>query len=507
MMLRNKISPTIRIKLVYASAALACASALVVQIWFATAGTWFTLPTFPYSYDHYYNQLADAFLQGHTYLETPVNPLLLELPNPYNPGARGNLEFLWDTSLYEGKYYLYWGPMPSVIIMVIKLIYPGFIGDNLVVFAAVAIITIFQTLLLTWLWTQYFQRLPIWTLFIGVLMAGLIIPLNIMNNRPEIYEGAIISGQAFLMGGIYFAVLAVRPTEIFPRHLVAASMLWGCAVASRTIVVFEVIFASMLIGLLILNRPVGWAWRLKRLIAFGLPLALFAFGLGAYNFVRFGSAFEFGYKYQLTMFDFSKIGDELFSTRYMFPSMENYVLTAPHRIKTFPYFRPKAGDEIEFSVKSPDLYYIETITGVIYTFPFVIFALVPILRTLTKGVKLGKNTDTSEYILQWVVVLLSGMGVIAVTQLLSFFYTTMRYLADVTPILSVLALMGFWFGYQTVSSNKALRFAYAGIGVFLAGISIIVPNMLALVISERISTYSPNVLPALDALFKSVFLK
>lgn len=506
MMLQNRFSPNVRIKFAYGSAVVACMITFIVQTWFATAGTWRSLPTFPYPYDHYYNQLADAFLQGKTYLDTPVNPLLLELPNPYDPEARGDLDFLWDTSLYQGKYYLYWGPMPSVILMVIKLIHPMEIGDHLIVFAGVALVTIFQTLLLTLLWIRYFQRLPIWTLFIGILMVGLIVPFNFMNNRPEIYEGAIISGQAFLMGGVYFALVAIQPKEVSLRLLTVAAVLWGCAVASRTLIALEVVFASVLIVLLILNRPGTWTWRFPRIMALGLPLALFAFGLGTYNFVRFGSFFEFGFSHQLTMFDFTKHGDKLFSTRYILPNIESYVLTAPQRVETFPYMRAKEGDEVELGIESPDFYYIEKITGLIYTFPFVVFALVPVFQMVVKKVKPGNNTsDTDDHMLQWTCVMLSGMALIAIAQLLAFFYATMRYLADVTPILSVLALIGFWFGYQAVSLNRFLRFIYSGIGVIFAGVTIVVPNMLALLVSERFDAYSPQELPALDAFFKAVF--
>lgn len=494
-------------KHILGSAVIACMVVLTVQTWFVTAGTWHTLPAFPYPYEHYYNQLADAFLKGQTHLEEPVNPLLLELPNPYDPEARGNIDFLWDTSLYQGKYYLYWGPMPSLILMVIKLIHPMEIGDHLIVFAGVALTTIFQTLLLTLLWVRYFQRLPIWTLFTGIVMAGLIVPFNLMNNRPEIYEGAIISGQVFLIGGVYFALLAIQPNEVSPRLLAVAAILWGCAVASRTIIALEVIFASALIVLLILNHPGTWAGSITRIMMFGLPLALFALGLGVYNFVRFGSVFEFGFRHQLTMFDFTEHGDKLFSTRYILPNIEAYVLTAPQRVDVFPYVRVKEGDEVELQVDAPDFYYIEKTTGLIYTFPFAVFALVPFFRTVIKKAGLWKNTlNMDDHMLQWSGMLLSGIALIAIGQLLTFFYATMRYLADATPTLSILAIMGFWLGYQAISSNRFLCFAYSCIGIVLAGITIIFPNMLALLASERFETFSPKVLPAIDLFFRTLLL-
>jgi hypothetical protein len=81
----------------------------------------------------------------------------------------------------------------------------------------------------------------------------------------------------------------------------------------------------------------------------------------------------------------------------------------------------------------------------------------------------------------------------------------MRYTADATSMLIVLAAIGFWFGYQAVESDAFVWFVYVGIGFLLAGVSIIVPNMLALLSSQKIIFYSPKVFPALDAFFKSIF--
>lgn len=499
---RHGLAPEARIKLAYGFAFLACAAAITIQTWFASAGTWSTWLTHSY----YYDQLADAFLLGQTWLERQVNPLLLALPNPYDPEARLGLGYLWDATLYEGKYYLYWGPMPAVILAAIKFIHPMAIGDNLIVFTGIALTTIFQTLLLILLWTKYFQRLPIWTLVMGIFITGLVVPFNWMNNRPEIYEAAIMSAQAFLMGGIYFALLALQPGEISPRLLTVASVLWACAAASRTVVVFDILFASFLIFILILNRNGSWAWKSGRIIALGLPLAICALSLGTYNYVRFGSPLDFGINNQLALSDQKKHKDDFFSTGYILPNLEIYTLTLPERVSTFPYIRAKLEDEIESSFEAPDFYYKEHVTGLVFTFPFAIFAILPVIRTLLRRVKSGHNDfDGSEHILQWICVLLSGMALIAIVLLLTFFSVIMRYLADLTPILSVLAVMGFWFGYRAVSSDRVLRYVYSGIGVLLAGAGMVVSNLIALLVSQRINTLSPQLLPAIDIFFKAFF--
>ena len=55
----------------------------------------------------YYDLLATAFSHGQTALEVQPDPALLKLENLYELNSREGIPFLWDASLYKGKYYLY----------------------------------------------------------------------------------------------------------------------------------------------------------------------------------------------------------------------------------------------------------------------------------------------------------------------------------------------------------------------------------------------------------------
>jgi len=501
--LRQGLSLSMRKRLAFGFVSLAGMAIIIVYVWFATAGTWHIWPASTTNYD----QLANAFVEGHVYLDEKVSPLLLSLPDPYNIEARTGIEYIWDASLYQGKYYLYWGPLPAVIVTGIKLIHPFTIGDNLIVFSGVMITMFFQILIITMVWMRFFQGLPIWTLILGVFLAGFVMPITWMINHPEIYEAAIISAQAFLMGGIYFGLTAILANEVSPHRLAVTSILWACAIACRTVVIFEVFFAVALLSISIFNRHRSWISRLKLMLVLGLPILLCGAGLGIYNFVRFGSLFEFGLKYQLTLFDLGKHGHELYSVRYVPPNIRNYFFNPPEHINVFPCYRGQPGNEIEaFGIATPDFYYSQNITGLIYTFPFALFAVLPLSRLIVKRIRRGTGRfDENEHALGWIVIMLSGMAFIAAAKLLTFFFVTTRYYADVTPILVVLTIMGFWFGYQALRSAWLLRFVYAGMGFALALVSIIFPTLLALLSSQRVNYYSPTFMPTLDVLCKSVF--
>src|ERR1041385_94988 len=62
-----------------------------------------------------YNVLADSFLSGQTSLVVPPDPRLLRLPDPYDPRQNGYFR-IRDFSLYNGNYYLAFGPTPALLV-------------------------------------------------------------------------------------------------------------------------------------------------------------------------------------------------------------------------------------------------------------------------------------------------------------------------------------------------------------------------------------------------------
>ncbi len=499
-------SQHVRNRLIYVSAFFSSFVIIGIYVWFATAGTWIKWPA-PSSY---YDWLANSFVQGKVSLDVKVDPKLLTLPDPFDFASRtqNGVRYLWDASLYDGKYYLYWGPIPAIILAAIKIIHPMGISDLIIAFVAAVGLLVFQTILITRIWLHFFQRLPVWTLILGIFLAGLVVPITWMINRPKIYEASVLSAQLFLMGGVYFAYIAFEKDEISAGWLALASTFWVCAIASRTIIVFAIIFfVFFILAGVIRKHGITWTFHFNALIlALGIPMMLGAIGLGWYNFARFGSVFEFGLKYQLTSNNIYKNGNRLFSSQYITANIYNYLLNPPKEIRPFPYFRATDGvDDEAFGLPIPELYYAEKVTGAVYVLPFMAFAFFPIMKVITKKISRKQDAHGAGWNLDWLSLALCGGIIVEVASMLLFFYATMRYFADVTPMLILLAIVGFWTGYRAVQSDRFVRFVYAGVGIPLAGLSVIVPTALALLSSQRINEYSPQTLPALDALFRSIF--
>ena len=117
---------------------------IAVYVWIVSVGYW---TVWPESSDRY-DMLATAFQHGKLALLEQPDSRLTELPNPYDCTERGSIPFLWDTLLFEGKYYLYFGPVPALVLGAAKVLIVQPIGDQYLVFAFLLGLFMFNSLLI-----------------------------------------------------------------------------------------------------------------------------------------------------------------------------------------------------------------------------------------------------------------------------------------------------------------------------------------------------------------------
>lgn len=189
----------------YVIAALAFLAVIAIYVWYVSVGYWTIWPKTTYAYD----LLASSFGHGQLALQDRPDPALLALPDPYDVAARGDIRFLWDASLYGGQYYLYFGPVPGLLLSVVKAVFPGQIPDQYLVFAFTCGLFVFSGLLVLSCWQRFFRQLPGWTLHLSLLMVGLVCPVVWILSRPAVYEAAIVGSQFFFIGGFYFSYTAL----------------------------------------------------------------------------------------------------------------------------------------------------------------------------------------------------------------------------------------------------------------------------------------------------------
>ncbi|HEX2123960.1 MAG TPA: hypothetical protein VHL59_20205, partial [Thermoanaerobaculia bacterium] len=150
---------------------LAAVAVLIAYAYYGSYGTFrFPLGTWGQSY---YAGLAEGFLGGQLSMAHPPPPELARLANPYDMNARGDLPVLWDASYFEGRYYLYFSPVPVMLFYVpVRLIAKAYPSDEL---AATFFAMIAFLILAAALRRARPSQLPLW-LWILLLGVGNVIP-------------------------------------------------------------------------------------------------------------------------------------------------------------------------------------------------------------------------------------------------------------------------------------------------------------------------------------------
>jgi hypothetical protein len=466
----------------------AVAFTFAVYVWAVSGGTWTAWPT----YSDYYQRLADAFARGQTYLVEQPDARLLALPDPYDPIANRHLA-LHDASLFHGRYYLYWGPVPALVIAA-PVSHVRSVPDQAVVFAATCGTVVFAALLLLRLWRRHFADQPAWTPALGVLLVGLVTPAPFNLARPMIYEASIHAAQMFFTAGLYFAVLGLdRPAERSGPRSVCLLISGGCfasAVGCRASVALAVVGVAACVCWRCLRTPSQEPARRRSFalatIAFLLPLYAGAIALAGYNFARFGSPVELGIRYQLAGFNSPNEFSRLVGIRYTGANLVTYLFEPVPETELFPFVRPAAGESpgIADLISRP----VQQIgrglpAGTIWVAPFALFAIVPAMVAFSRRRTFlwADHQPESHSFVPWLALTL-GVGAVLLAvpaMLLTVTSAHLRYQADWTPTVLVLAVMGFWLARRRFAEHARARGVVSAVALFAAAVTIAAGPVLA----------------------------
>jgi hypothetical protein len=464
---------------------------LVLYIWLVSAGTW----TEWVSPSRFYASLAKGFEYGMLSVTMEPNPLLAEIENPYDPANwRGKVQVPMDISYYKGRFHLYWGPTPAFLLYLLHPFYSGRVGDLQLAFFFISGIFLLQSILIIGVWDRFFSSLPRWMLQLSLLLGGLACPLTFMLaafKGARIYEAAISGGQFFLLAGFVTILPALkRNAHLSSWRLPLAGIFWALAFGSRMPLIFPVAFLGLMVAYWLYKTQPSLLITGLKLLLLGLPLCVGLAAIFWYNWARFGSITESGLYYQMTAgLYLQKYNKEMADSIYILQNIYNYLFYPFDISGQFPFLSPRYASEVPvFSFYPlPELYDGQWITGLLWTVPFVVFAILP----LVEGIRVfwGRNSLThlsdekrSEY--DWLVRVMSGTFLIGFAFLLVFFWAAMRYLEDFIPFLLIVSMMGFWRGYQLLSGNPARQRLYACMGVVIACISMLNSTLLALSVND-----------------------
>jgi hypothetical protein len=315
-------------------------------------------------------RVAESFSLGQLHFKELPSSELLKLSDPYDPSLNSALR-LHDASLYDGKYFSYFGPVvPLLIVLPLFKMFGGFAPDALLtsVFALILVLTASKIIglfleVVGWEIKKRYQH------FIPIFF-GFASGLPFMLRRSAVYEVVILSSIVFLFLFIYLALsYFLLPKKVNVARALLASLFFSLALANRpNIAISGLLFLASLTILIFVRK--NNRIELKNVYKFfacflpivGVTLVL----MGWYNFARFGSVIEFGNRYQLAGMHVGE--EELRGLKFIPIGIFGYLFTSPKFELNFPFFRllpqsvPVGGDFKYFP--EPNLGLFGTLFGV-----------------------------------------------------------------------------------------------------------------------------------------------
>jgi hypothetical protein len=430
---------------------------------------------------NYYWKLSQAFQQGQTYLLDEPNPELAKLENPYDHHQREGLEYFWDTTYYDGKYFLYWGPVPAVIGVLVSAITSRPVTDTGLVFAFVIGTALFSVLLLKEIFKKF--KMPQWTFWGGLFAATVNVPLIWLLTRPTFYEVSISGGQFLLMAGFYFLFLGFRNSIPHNGWIAASALTFGLAGATRINLLPSIIFlAALILWRIYAVNHKKLSTSISAFAATLVPLALVALSLCWYNYARFGSIFEFGHRYQLTGPSLTANYGDISSVTYILPNTFTYIFRLPSLSIEFPFLTvPWIKEKMwpAFIHLPEHYYYTEPVAGILFVVPLIGLTALLLMRLfwllingdLSRSVHEGE--DANNGLFSWFGWTLFAYVLIQTFILLIFINSAMRYLVDISPALIVLSTMFVAYYVQTIDRNPSLVKVIAFLWILASALTVL----------------------------------
>ncbi|KAA8827337.1 hypothetical protein [Bifidobacterium tissieri] len=276
----------------------------------------------PYQYQH----LADAFLNGHLYLDLPVDPQLADLSNPYDYEVRHGLgaegsQIFWDYAFFDGKYYTYFGALPALLLFVPFQAMTGHWMPTslaIMVFGVIAIVLLLA--LVVSIAKRYFADTASWGMVLLMsIFAVLAIDLTYFGFMTDFYSVPIVASLAFTFGGLLLWVHARKKYgNLSSVRIFLGSLLMACNLGCRPQFLIACLLAFPLFwDEITVSRELFSKKGLVSTICAFAPFFIMAVPWMWYNNARFGSLLNFGANYNLTGFNMT----EVHPSRFAIPGM------------------------------------------------------------------------------------------------------------------------------------------------------------------------------------------
>ena len=387
-----------------------------------------------------YEVITESFINGHLYFEYDVDPVLLEMENPYDCEARNALGvFLyWDHALYNGRYYMYFGVVPVIILF---LPYRIIMGTSLVtyhatqIFAGAFISGVFATFYL--LTKKFFNKIPfVMYIFLSVAFSAMSVWYSI--GAPALYCTAITSALCMEIWSLFFFIKAVWIEENEKKSIIFAflgSLFGALAFGCRPPIALANLLVLPMLAEYIRKRHFSFK-LLGRLVFAAVPYIVVGIVLMVYNYMRFDNPFEFGQSYQLTVTDQRAYAD--------FWAQFDLIKTINGILENFISYKP-------FSDQFP---YISNDSGAFIKFPLLFFSVIGLMNREVREELRKKNLGPFISVLVMLPLLITIIDITCSPSLME------RYRMDIYWLMGIAAFFVTGFYYMCLPAQSQRRFSH-----------------------------------------------
>ncbi len=288
-----------------------------------------------------YSYLARAMSHGQLYLEEEPPNWLLEMENPYDKGARDQLQketgepYLWDVAFYDGHYYVYFGVIPVIVFylpfyLITHANFPTAVG----VWISALAFLLGCTALLDRFARYHFKRVSLGLYLLLQIPLVFCSGVLYLAKHPTFYSLPIMMALAFSVWGLYLWMRgrrSERKTLCYLLGSLCMALVIGCRpqMVVLSFVAFPLFWRTYISKRRIRTRE--GALEFACLIA---PYVLVIAGVMWYNVARFGSPLDFGSNYNLTTNDMTRRGMDL---GRLAPALFAFFVQTPSTVGTFPF--------------------------------------------------------------------------------------------------------------------------------------------------------------------------
>lgn len=293
-------------------------------------------------------ELVDAFEAGQVSLLDEPSKELLEMENPYDWSARrkAGVSYKWDHLLFEGKYYSYYGIAPVLVLFLPYHFLTGYYfpsAEAILIFGAIGIM--FLSLIFMEIVRKLFPKLSVNIALCSLVILQMSTGIWYCFCSPLFYEIAQASGFMFICAGFYFLLrsnIVVGSGKIKLPSIAIAAFCLSMAVLCRPTLVLYCFAALIFIAFGFIkyrNEAKLKGKNIKTESAKYIVTSLICFvAIGLvqmiYNYKRFGSFFDFGIQYSLTINDFTR---SAYHTDFTAIGFWNYLFAFPIIKPQFPF--------------------------------------------------------------------------------------------------------------------------------------------------------------------------